>query len=205
MRILRLSAAAALLCTAALAAADGGLKVDAVGGFWSVQQTRLQINAVLVDATPSLAGLQAPLAGSLAGDFYFSKTLADASLPRSGFRASSVLLFRQPGVSLSDLAWSARSAASFAAPSRPLLGQSAALPYDSGGQNVSALPYLGIGYSDYSLKTGWGFWADIGLVVQSPGNALRMGGVLSGTQSVEDLVRELRMSPMLQLGVNYAF
>ena len=37
------------------------------------------------------------------------------------------------------------------------------------------MPYLGIGYSDYSLKTGWGFWADIGLVVQSPGGALGMG------------------------------
>jgi hypothetical protein len=32
-----------------------------------------------------------------------------------------------------------------------------------------------------------------------------MARVLSGTQSVDDLVRELRMSPMLQLGVNYSF
>jgi hypothetical protein len=67
------------------------------------------------------------------------------------------------------------------------------------------MPYLGIGYSDYSLKSGWGFWADIGLVVQSPGGALGMGRVLSGALSVEDLARELRMSPMLQLGVNYSF
>jgi hypothetical protein len=204
MRILRCLAVAALLGTAGLAAAEGGLKVDAVGGFWSVQQTRLQFNAVIVDAGPNLQGLQAPMAGSLGGDFYFSKALADPGLPRSGFRASSVLLFRQPGVSLSDLAWSSRSAASFATPSRPLLGHSAVL-YDSSGQNVSALPYLGIGYSDYSLKSGWGFWADIGLVVQQPGNALRMGGVLSGTQSMEDVLRDLRMSPMLQLGVNYSF
>jgi hypothetical protein len=205
MRILRCLAVAALLGTAGLAAAEGGLRVDAVGGFWSVQQTRLQINAVVVDSTPSLMGLQAPLAGSLGGDLYFSKALADPGLPRTGFRASSVLLFRQPGVSLSDLAWSSRSAASFATPSRPPLGHGAMLPYDSSGQSVSALPYLGIGYSDYSLKTGWGFWADIGLVVQQPGNALRMGSVLSGTQSMEDLLRDLRMSPMLQLGVNYSF
>jgi hypothetical protein len=32
-----------------------------------------------------------------------------------------------------------------------------------------------------------------------------MGGVLSGTQSMEDVLRDLRMSPMLQLGVNYSF
>jgi hypothetical protein len=175
-----------------------------VGGFWSVQQTRLQINAVVMDSAPALTGLQAPLAGSLGGDYYFSKSLTDPGLPRSGFRASSALLFRQSGMSLSDLAWSSRSAASFASPSRPLLGHSGVL-YDSSSQNVSALPYLGIGYSDYSLKTGWGFWADIGLVVQQPGNALNMGRVLSGTQSMEDLLRDLRMSPMLQLGVNYSF
>jgi hypothetical protein len=204
MRILRCLAVAALLGTTGLAAAEGGLKVDAVGGFWSVQQTRLQLNAMVVDSAPTLTGLQPPLAGSLGGDFYFSKALADPGLPRSGFRASGALLFRQPGVSLSDLAWSSRSATSFATPSRPLLGQSAML-YDSAGQNVSALPYLGIGYSDYSLKSGWGFWADIGLVVQQPGNALRMGGVLSGAQNFEDVLRDLRMSPMLQLGVNYSF
>ena len=36
-------------------------------------------------------------------------------------------------------------------------------------------------------------------------DALGMGRVLSGSQSAEDLMRELRMSPMLQLGVNYSF
>jgi hypothetical protein len=205
MRIRRVLVVAGLLYTAGLAVADGGLKVDAVGGFWSAQQTRLQINAVVLDATPSLAGLQAPLAGSLAGDYYFSKNLADVGMPRTGFRASGALLLRQPGVSLSDLAWSSRSATGYGMPSRALLGHSAVLPYDSGGQNISAQPYVGIGYSDYSLKTGWGFWADIGLVVQNPGNALRMGSVLSGTQSLDALVRDLRLSPMLQLGVNYSF
>jgi hypothetical protein len=29
--------------------------------------------------------------------------------------------------------------------------------------------------------------------------------VMSGTQNLDDLVRELRLSPMLQLGVNYSF
>jgi hypothetical protein len=152
MRTLRSLAVAALLGTAGLAAAEGGLKVDAVGGFWSVPQTRLQLNAVVLDAAPNLQGLQAPLAGILGGDFYFSKALADPGLPRSGLRASSVLLFRQPGVSLSDLAWSSRSAASFATPSRPLLGQGALLPYDGGGQNVSTLPYLCLLYTSPSPR-----------------------------------------------------
>jgi hypothetical protein len=70
---------------------------------------------------------------------------------------------------------------------------------------VTSMPYLGIGYTDYSLKSGWGFWADIGLVVQSPGNAAGLGRVLLGTQGVDDLMRELRLTPLLQLGINYAF
>jgi hypothetical protein len=203
MRILHLSAALALLCTAGLAAAEGGLKVAAAGGFWSDVQTKLRFSAAVMDTAPSLGGYPTmavareytPLGASLGGDYYFSKDLA-AGRPPSGFRASGALLIRQPGVSLSDLAWQSRAITSLASPLRLA---------DPGHQGVSAMPYLGIGYSDYSLKTGWGFWADIGLVVQSPGNALGMGRVLSGSQNVDDLVRELRMSPMLQLGVNYSF
>ncbi len=202
MRILRLSVALALLCAAGLAAADGGLKVDAAGGFWSDVQTKLRFSAVVLDGStagsPAMLNAQdaAPLGASVGGDYYFSKDLAAGGRAPSGFRASGALLIRQPGVSLSDLTWQSRATASLAAPLRLA---------EPTNQSLSAMPYLGIGYSDYSLKTGWGFWADIGLVVQSPGNATGMGRVLSGSQSVDDLVRELRLSPMLQLGVNYSF
>lgn len=204
MRILRHSAPWVLLCAAGLAAAEGGLKVGAAGGLWSDLQTKLRFNAVVVDSAPPLLGYPAmasaqdpaPLGASLGGDYYFSKDLAAGSRPPSGFRASGALLIRQPGVSLSDLIWQSRAITSLAAPQ---------LQGDPGQLGISAMPYLGIGYSDYSLKSGWGFWADIGLVVQSPGGALGMSRVLSGIQSVEDLVRELRMARMLQLGVNYSF
>ena len=209
MRVLRCLTSVGLLCAAGLAAADG-LNVDKISGYWSATQTRLQINAAVLDTTLGMPaahawGNTAPLAASLAGDYYFSKSLADAGLPRSGFRASSALLIRQPGVSLSELAWSSRSMASYAAPSRLTLGYAGANPYEASGQGVSALPYVGIGYSDYSLKSGWGFWADIGLVVQNPGSAMGLGRTLSGAQGVDDLMRELQLSPMLQLGVNYSF
>jgi len=204
MRILRCLSPLGLLCAAGLASADG-LNVNKIGGFWSATQTRLQINAVVLDSmlgTANAWAAPAPLAASLAGDYYFSKNLVDAGLPRSGFRASSALLIRQPGVSLSELAWSSRSMASYAAPSRPMLGASL---YEPSGQNPSALPYIGIGYSDYSLKSGWGFWADVGLLVQSPGSAMGLGRTLSGAQGFDDLMRELQLSPMVQLGVNYSF
>jgi hypothetical protein len=204
MRILRQCAPWALLCAAGLAAADGGLKVGATGGFWSDLQTQLRFSATVLGSAPTqlgypaMAGAPEParLGASLGGDYYFSKDLSTGGRPPSGFRASGALLIRQPGVSLSDLSWQSRASTSLAAP-QPLA--------EPGQLGISAMPYLGIGYSDYSLKSGWGFWADIGLVAQSPGGALGMGRVLSGAQSVEDLARELRMAPMLQLGVNYSF
>lgn len=210
MRIQRCLTFVGLCCAAGLAGAEG-LNVDKIGGYWSATQTRLQINAAVLDTTLGRPAAHAwgsnpaPLAASLGGDFYFSKSLADATLPRSGFRASSALLIRQPGVSLSELAWSSRSMATYAAPSRLTLGYAGANPYEASGQGASALPYLGIGYSDYSLKSGWGFWADVGLVMHNPGSAMGLGRTLPGTQGVDDLVRELQLSPMLQLGVNYSF
>ena len=210
MRILRHALPWALWAAAGLAAADGGLKIAAPGGFWSDVQTRLRFNAVVVEPLPRLSGYAAttdqygrtPLAASLTSDYYFgANDQAAATLPPSGFRASGSLLIRPPGVPLSDVAWSSRAGAGLGLPrwqTGPALG-------DGGGAQTSALPYLGVGYSDYSLKSGWGFWADIGVVAQPPGQALGMGRSLGGSQGVDELVRELRLSPMLQLGVNYSF
>jgi hypothetical protein len=218
MRILNpVVAALALASLCGIAGADGGLQVNASGRYELGTQGSLQLQATRLDhpplrlgyATTTDASQLRPLAAALSGDYYFSADIADiadTALPRTGFRASSALLIRQPGVSLSDVAWSARSSASFGVPMHLSLPSLAAAGADaSGAYGVSTVPYLGVGYSDYSLKTGWGFWADIGLAVQSPGNVLGMGRVLSGTQGVEDLMRELRMAPMVQLGVNYAF
>lgn len=213
MRIQRCSILIGLLCAAGTALASDGLNVDKIGGYWSAQQTQLQLNAVVVDAPASWSaggpsyGWAGPAtaAASLGGDYYFSKRLADSAAPQSGLRASGAVLVRPSGVSLSELAWASRSMSSFAAPGRPILGYRGTAVYDAQPQAVDALPYLGIGYSDYSLKSGWGFWADIGLVVQSPGAIGGLGRTVSGTQGLEDVVRELQLSPMLQLGVNYSF
>ena len=213
MRMQRCSNLIGLLCAAGAAVAGDGLNVDKIGGYWSAQQTRLQLNAMVVDAPmPWTHGGMAyrwagpaAAAASLGGDYYFSKKLADATAPQSGLRASSALLVRPSGVSLSELAWASRSMSSFAAPGRPRLGYHEAGMVDTQAQPVDTLPYVGIGYSDYSIKSGWGFWADIGLVVQSPGAIAGLGRTLTGTQGLEDTVRELQLSPMLQLGVNYSF
>ena len=68
----------------------------------------------------------------------------------------------------------------------------------------SALPYVGVGYSGLAGRSGWSFSADFGLMALGAGNAVRLGR--SGAyQGLDDLVRELRLTPVLQVGASYAF
>ncbi|WP_374366478.1 hypothetical protein [Piscinibacter sp.] len=67
-----------------------------------------------------------------------------------------------------------------------------------------ALPYVGVGYSGLAGRSGWSFSADFGLMALGTGNAVRLGR--SGAyQGLDDLVRELRLTPVLQVGASYAF
>ena len=69
----------------------------------------------------------------------------------------------------------------------------------------SALPYLGLGYGGASLRGGWSFSADLGLVARTPGNGLKFGKWVNGQQTFEEVLRDLHISPVLQVGVSYAF
>jgi hypothetical protein len=68
------------------------------------------------------------------------------------------------------------------------------------------LPYIGLGYSSHwlsgptSASSSWGLSADLGLLAASPRSAVRLG-----QQGLDDTLRELRVAPMLQLGVTYTF
>jgi hypothetical protein len=67
------------------------------------------------------------------------------------------------------------------------------------------LPYLGLGFSSAHLGVGLSVSADVGLVAQSLGSGIDLGRALLGHQGVDRAWRELRLSPMVQLSVRYAF
>lgn len=71
--------------------------------------------------------------------------------------------------------------------------------------NRDAWPYLGLGLGGNGLRGQWGFQADVGLAAQSLGSAVRLGRVLGGGLSVGDAVRDLRLQPLVRLGMNYSF
>jgi len=213
MQIARCVSVLLMAVMAAPAQAGEGLKVNPASAFWSDEGSNIRLNALWIATTPTIGPRWAsmsdanpnPAGAAVLGDYYFSAAIPAQDLYRSGFRASSVLLIRQPGVSLSELAWSSRAAATFGTPSHLQLSSAVNSLAEPLGDTYSTMPYLGLGYSGFHAKSGWGFWADVGLVMQNPGNMLGVGRVVSGSQSAEDLVRELRLSPLLQLGVNYSF
>ena len=193
-------ALAALPLSPAMAAGGDGLKASSSQIPWARWQGRLS----LVTANdPWRLGVEGPAikvrSASLMGDYYFGRSLTSPN-QLAGMRATSGLIFG-PRSALSTGQPVGANGSAFSIGSRS--SGRAAQPYGSDPANESSatLPYLGIGYTGLSPRSGWGFSADLGLVAKSPANALRAGG----SQSLDDLVRDMRMTPLLQLGASYSF
>lgn len=75
--------------------------------------------------------------------------------------------------------------------------------FDSDGR--TAWPYLGLGYSGASAHGDWGFNADVGMAAQSLGATVRLGRAFGGGLSMSDALRDLRLQPVVRLGVTYSF
>ena len=167
---------------------------------WPRWQTRLG----LANTGPTLnAGTRWQLSsGQLLGDYYWSGLRPAGAHRSGGFRATSGLLFGQRALALGTPALASPQGVGLTLSRSirlaPSLGETAAEPW-------SAVPYVGIGYSGLSLRGGWGFTADVGLAGTSgSGLRTRRDGAL-GSQGVDDLLRELRLTPVLQFGASYAF
>jgi hypothetical protein len=89
---------------------------------------------------------------------------------------------------------------------QPVLGSTApAVPSVDAGHENSTVPYLGVGYSSLVARSGWSFSADLGVVSRSPGSVVRLGRVFNSAQSLDDVLRDMRLAPHVQLGVSYSF
>jgi len=174
-----------------LAAHANGLQVDPNTVEWPRWQARLGITMAPNDAS---AQPRTTLEGAgLLGDYYFTGPGFGRGIVTGGFRATSGLFTGARATAIATPVLPSREGTSFT------LTSHARMAPDS-NDATGAVPYLGIGYTGLSLRGGWGFNADVGLV----GAGVRLGGANSGTQ-VDELLRELRLTPMLQLGVTYSF
>jgi len=197
-------AGAAQVC---MAEAGNGLSIPDAGPAWPHWQARVGINA----STPlwrSELGLGGDASGlkvqglSLIGDYYFAR-LPLGSQGVGGFRASSGLLLGA-GAPL----WASQApgnGSGFALGRRNLGLLATGTGLDPAAMDATTVPYVGLGYSGLTGRGGWGFAADLGVMAVNGGSMVRFGRLFSGTQSVDDLLRELRLTPVLQLGVSYSF
>ncbi|HEX2540899.1 MAG TPA: hypothetical protein VHM00_07430 [Caldimonas sp.] len=183
------AAVASTLVTAHAFAAEGGLVADPDRVPWARFQARVLPFTATTGWRSELApmertGLRVASLG-LVGDVYFGGSSSERDRTPRGFRATSGIIV------------GAR---------QPLLGSTAVTPSAvDGGSDHATVPYLGLGYSSLVAKSGWSFSADLGVVSRSPGSAVRLGRVFSGSQSLDDVVRDMRLTPHVQLGVSYSF
>jgi hypothetical protein len=201
------AAAGALAMTDARGEGDG-LSANADRFAWARFQSRIAFAPGAPGWRSDLApiertGLQVGSLGLL-GDVYLGAAKTPAGAPAAGFRATSGILIGARSPLLS--AATSPSAGGLYASNRRLFGASpGALVVNEASIDSSTVPYIGIGYSNLSAKSGWSFSADLGVVSQSPGNVVRFGRVFGGSQSLDDVVRDMRLAPVVQLGVSYSF
>lgn len=140
---------------------------------------------------------------TLLGDYYFSRSLRGTGRG-SGYRATSgVFLGSRSGALLSTAPAVGLGGRAFSVDRRPLGGIS--LPGTDGAGDPSAVPYVGLGYTGSWSKSGWGFSADFGLMALTHGPGVKLGRGFTPGQNLDDAVRDVRLSPLVQLGVSYSF
>ncbi len=139
------------------------------------------------------------LSANLLGDYYL--TGSGLENVRGGLRATGGMLMGPLSLSGSGLALGTSSfqlGQTLAIGRRSLL----ATGLDASDSGAS-LSYVGIGYSGQSLHGGWGFSADLGLLNKASVGGLRLGN--SNMSGMEDVLRDMRYKPVLQLGLSYSY
>ncbi len=201
IRFVSVALSAALLPFAA--AAGEGLVAPSPEALWPQWQARISLQSASVSpvspSSPSstshlLDGTATPRmwqGGSVLGDYYFFS-------PGFGsFRASGGLMMGlQGGTPL------------LSANAGPRLGlsvQGSGNSAAAGADNPGTVPYLGFGFSGGAWRNALSVTADLGLVAERPGAASGVGRALFGNQGFENALREMRVSPVLQVGLRYTF
>lgn len=141
---------------------------------------------------------------SLMGDYYFSI--------RHGLRATGgVILGSHPTFWAVQPSFGSHGATTALAAERRSFSL-ASSEIRSDNSLTTAMPYLGVGYTGAissmrggdTLRAGsWGFTADLGLMAQNPRQGVSLGS--RPQQSFDDFLRDVRLAPMVQLGVSYSF
>ncbi|WP_418316706.1 hypothetical protein [Piscinibacter sakaiensis] len=203
-RLTRMLALTSVLLCANASAEGLGLRAPAGDDLWPRWQARVLTapsfslwRHAALERTEN--GRLQPDSLSLLGDYYFGSQPTSRE-PASGFRATSGLIFGPLG---------SGALSTFGDPlrSRTRPGGAYATSIEPRGlmPSFDSAPYLGIGYTAAPARSGWGFSADIGVAARNSSSAARFGRVFLGSQSLDDMLRDMRLTPLLNVGVSYSF
>lgn len=199
MKVLKLGALAVLTALPLLAQASEGLVTPRPEALWPQWQARVAVQTAAVSPLSRSGLLQpdgadAPRAaqgGALFGDYYFAQ-------PTFGsFRASGGLMLGSMG--------GAPLLNGFAAPRLGLSLQSLGGAAAVGTDNAGTVPYLGLGFVTAAWRNSLSLTADLGWVAAQPSAIGGVGRAIFGNQGWETALREIRLAPVVQLSVRYAF
>lgn len=191
-----------LLTAAPAAMAQGGLRLgdEALDRQASWPRWQARIRLASSGSALDAGGHWQLSAGQLLGDYYWSG-LRPAGVGRSGgFRATSGLLLGQRSIALGTSAPASLQSTGLPLTQSPRLASGLG---EAANEAWPPVPYVGVGYSAVSLRGGWGFTADLGFAGTQGGLRARRDSM--GTQGADELLRELRMTPVLQFGASYSF
>jgi hypothetical protein len=184
------------------AQAADGLMPPAAAAAWPHWQARISVQtdtpsplaaSRLFDPSGPQRGVQG---ASVLGDYYFATPSFGA------FRASGGLMTgSQAGAPLVNAAAGPRLGLAVNSAPAPL----AALGTYAAGDLPGTVPYVGLGFTGAPWRNGLSLSADLGVVAEKPNAALGVGRAVFGTQGMDSALRELRLSPVLQLVLRYNF
>jgi len=182
------------------AQAGDGLGSDDKAPRW---QARLQLSSLDGHADAARYVGSRLLSANLLGDYYL--TGSGLGGVRGGLRATGGMLLgplsmAQTGAGLALGAGSIQLGQHVAVGQRSL---SLLSPSPELNEPSSSMSYLGIGYTGHALRSGISFSADLGLFNGNSLTGLRLGR--SNALGMEDVLRDMRYKPVLQLGLSYSY
>jgi hypothetical protein len=185
-----------------VAQASNGLVVPQAEALWPQWQARVAVQTAAISPL-SVSSLlhhngastaRAAQGGAILGDYYFAQ-------PAFGsFRASGGLMLGSMG--------GAPQLSGLASPRLGLTLQSlggAGANGATGAESGGTVPYLGLGFVSSAWRNSLSLTADLGWVAAQPSAMGGVGRAIFGNQAWETALREIRIAPVLQLGVRYAF
>ena len=179
------------------AGAGQGLVPPAADALWPQWKVRIAVQTASVsplNLSRLLEGSPTPRSwqgAALLGDYYF------ATPAFGSFRASGGLMVGSTGgAPLLPAATGSRIGLSV---------QASGFAATPGAESAATVPYLGLGFTSASWWDALSVTADVGWVAEQPSAAGAVGRAIFGNQGKDNAWRELRLSPVLQVGVRYAF